>query len=102
MGTFGLDADDYTLAGTTKNFEFCCIGNVDSGGVTGEVTLYNLTASVVAAVLTFTGTTSPTKQVVAASITTFDQLYEVRARVTVGVGVFYVQWAGLRVNNVII
>jgi len=102
MGTWGVDSADYTLNGTTKNFEFCVIANVDVGTVTGEVKLYNLTTASDAAVLTFVGPTTPVKQVILATVTTSDHLYEVRARITAGVGTIYVQWAGLRINNVVV
>jgi hypothetical protein len=101
MGTWGVSAADYTLNGTVKGFEFCVIAYVDVGSVTGEVKLYDLTSATDAAVLTFVGSTSPTKQVITATISSSDHLYEVRGRVTAGVGVVYVQWAGLRINNVI-
>jgi len=102
MGAWGIDSDDYTLNGTTKNFEFCVIASVDVGTVIGEVKLYNLTLAADAAILTFAGPTTPVKQIISASITTSDHLYEVRARITAGVGTIYVQWAGLRINNVVV
>lgn len=101
MGSLALDSDDYTLNGTAKTFEFCVVANVDGAGVTGEVKLYNLTAAADAAVLTFAGLTSPTKQLIAATISNADDLYEVRGVITAGVGTLYVAWAGIRISNTI-
>lgn len=102
MGSHPLDSDDYTLSGTSKTFTFMAVGNVDGGGVTGTVVLYDLTAAAVVATLTFAGLTAPTKQTAAAAILSVEHIYEVRGQVTVGVGTLFVHWAGIQIDNTIL
>jgi hypothetical protein len=102
MGAHSIDADDYTLNGTSKTFTFMAVGNVDGVGVTGTVVLYDLTAAAVVATLTFAGLTTPTKQTAVATILSVEHIYEVRGQVTAGVGTLFVQWAGIQIDNTIL
>lgn len=102
MGAWSGDSDDYTLNLTSKTFTLMVIANVDSGSVTGEIELYNLTAAAPAATITVTGITAPTKFTQSATILATENVYEVRARVTAGVGTLYVTFAGLQIDNTIV
>lgn len=102
MGAWSGDSDDYTLNLTNKTFTFMAIANVDVGSVTGVIELYNLTTASVAATITVNGITSPTKFTQSATILSTENIYEVRGRVTAGVGTLYVTWAGLQIDNTIV
>jgi hypothetical protein len=102
IGTFSLDADDYTLSGTNTSFTFKVLGNVTGAGVNATVLLYNLTSLVTVATVTFSGETVPTEKTIAATISTSPSVYEVRCFLTGGVGTLVVQWAGIQVDNTLV
>lgn len=101
-----FNPDNHTLGGTTKVITFQADAYVTSGGLTGEVQLYNLTTASVVATLSFGGVTSPTHQESASLIlASADQFYEARYRVTGGVGPgdrVFVMSASLKVVNTVI
>lgn len=102
IGAYSMDTDDYTLNLTTKTYTFMAVANVDVGSVTGEVVLWNLTTSSAAATITVVGITTPTKFTAVPTLLATENVYEVRIRVTAGVGTIYVSWAGLQIDNTIV
>jgi hypothetical protein len=95
---------NHALTNTTRTVYFFADAYVTGGGLTGEIQLYDLTSASVVALLSFVGTVSPTHQETAVVLTLADRFYEVRYRVTGGVGPgdrVFAMVAGLKVVNTV-
>lgn len=98
-GDFTLDANDYVITGTTLTTKFKATGFM-TGGATGQVILYDITAAaqVAGSTLTFSSPT-PGEQFATVTLPLLSHVYEVRIRVSAGVGAVFAQWAGLEIVN---
>lgn len=100
MGQFSINPDDYALSTTTLAVAFTAVASVDTGGATGTVVLFDLTAVSAVHTLTFNSTT-PGKQTASVTLPSAEHLYEVRGTLTAGSGNLIVGWAGLQLTNTI-
>lgn len=98
-GNCGFSRNQYTVTGTTLSTRFK-VTAFATGGATGEVLLYDLTTASVVAGSTMTFAAAiPTEQSVVVTLNTASHMYEVRIRVSAGVGSVFCQWAGIEVVN---
>jgi hypothetical protein len=96
IGNFELDASAFA------SVRFLTVGYVSGGGVTGTIELFNLTDVTSEYIETFTGVTTPTRRLSGAlTLPGSAKMYEVRARLTVGVpfaDIVFAQWAGFELT----
>ena len=99
VGNYAFSRNQYLVTGTTVStrFKACAF---TTGGATGEILLYDLTTASVVAGSTLSFTTAlPVEQLAVVTLNTALHMYEVRIRVSAGVGSVFCQWAGIEVLN---
>jgi hypothetical protein len=96
-GDFPLNPSDYNT-----NIYFMAVASVTRAALTGTVILQDLTSATTIATFTYSGTTSPTRQITSVlSLTNALHMYEVRYYVTGGSSdsdQILLSWAGFQVN----
>ena len=99
IGAYAFAKNQYTVTGTTTTTQFKALAH-NTGGCSGEVLLYDLTAAAVVpgSLLTFTSAL-PIEQTASVTLNAASHVYEVRIRVSAGVGSVFCQWAGIEVLN---
>jgi hypothetical protein len=101
VGQYVFAASDYALTGTTVSTKFkACV--YLTGGATGEVQLWDLTAgaAVASGQITFVSA-APTQLQNTVSLNSAPHTYEIRIWISAGTGSIFCQWAGIEVLNTI-
>lgn len=98
-GDYTLNANDYVITDATLSTKFKCTGFM-TGGATGQVILYDLTAAaqVGGSTLTFNSAT-PDEQSATVTLPLAAHVYEVRIKISAGTGGVFAQWAGVELIN---
>lgn len=98
-GNYAFARNDYAVTGTTLSTRFK-VTAFTTGGATGEILLYDLTAAAVVGSSTlYFASALPIEQTAVVTLFTTSHMYEVRMRISAGVGSVFCQWAGIEVLN---
>jgi len=98
-GNYSFARNDYAVTGTTVSTKFKVTAYI-TGGATGTVYLYDLTAVAAVAGSTIAiGSPTPTEQVATVTLDPTAHMYEARFGITAGAGTLVCQWAGIEALN---